>query len=372
MNTLFFELIRVSLGMQLCLSRTPRADEWARLYEMAKKQSLVGICFAGVQRLCDSESEYYCGMNELQFLTWMGMAAKIQQRNAVVDRQCVKVQQRLSADGLRSCVLKGQGIAALYTRSGLGQTCDLVGLRQSGDIDIWVDAPARDTLRWVNRISPTNEVNFLHTQLNVFEGTEVEVHFHPSGFRNISKNRKVWKWYEAHKEEQMKNRVMLSHGGEICTPTVAFNLVFLLNHTYSHFLSEGVGLRQVMDYYFALCSSDVCAQNVSKDLKALGMLNFAGAMMWVLGEVFHLDERKMICPVDEKRGRILLEEIVKGGNFGKYSSDYHSDENDTPVYRMMMGMKRSIRFFWSYPVDVLAIPVWRIWHWCWRRKNGYK
>ena len=107
---LFFELIQVAIGTRICLSRTPSADEWGELYAMAKKQSLVGVCFAGVQKLQTQRQE----PPEMLYLTWMGMAAKIQQRNEVVNRQCVELQKRLSANGLRCSILKGQGVAALY------------------------------------------------------------------------------------------------------------------------------------------------------------------------------------------------------------------------------------------------------------------
>lgn len=50
-NQLFFELIRIAIGTQERMTRPPTADEWGELYNMAKKQSLVGICFAGVQKL---------------------------------------------------------------------------------------------------------------------------------------------------------------------------------------------------------------------------------------------------------------------------------------------------------------------------------
>ena len=72
MNTekLFFDLIRVSIGQQVCLSHTPSADEWGELYAMAKKQSLVGVCFAGVHRLVGQQQE----PPEMLYLTWMGMA----------------------------------------------------------------------------------------------------------------------------------------------------------------------------------------------------------------------------------------------------------------------------------------------------------
>ena len=34
---LFFELIRIAIGTETCLSRQPFATEWQMLYEMAKK-----------------------------------------------------------------------------------------------------------------------------------------------------------------------------------------------------------------------------------------------------------------------------------------------------------------------------------------------
>ena len=81
MNKLFFEPIRVALGNADSLSLKPSDKEWRLLYDMAKKQSLVGICFAAVQRLPEDERP-----PEMLYLTWMGMSAKIQQRNEVVNR----------------------------------------------------------------------------------------------------------------------------------------------------------------------------------------------------------------------------------------------------------------------------------------------
>ena len=47
----FFELIRVAIGTRDSLSHIPKSKEWKALYDMAKKQSLVGVCFAALQRL---------------------------------------------------------------------------------------------------------------------------------------------------------------------------------------------------------------------------------------------------------------------------------------------------------------------------------
>ena len=135
MSTAFFELIRVSLGVQNSLSHIPSKKEWSKLYQMAEKQSLVGVCFAGLRRLgADADTGFsIIGMNKMQYLNWMGMAFSIQMRNEEVNRQCAELQTKLQSDDLRTCLMKGQGVALAY---GEQLSC----LRQSGDIDVWVDA----------------------------------------------------------------------------------------------------------------------------------------------------------------------------------------------------------------------------------------
>lgn len=127
---IFSELIQVAIGTRICLSHTPSVDEWGELYAMAKKQSLVGVCFAGVQRLQQQRQE----PPEMLYLTWMGMAAKIQQRNEVVNKQCGELTEKFQKDGFDVVVLKGQSCAKRYG--------SLSGLRQSGDIDAWVSGGA--------------------------------------------------------------------------------------------------------------------------------------------------------------------------------------------------------------------------------------
>lgn len=135
-NKIFFELIRLAIGNQDSLSRQPSADEWGVLYQMAVKQSLVGVCFAGVTELVNSDEGDFAGMPMQLYYQWLGNASKIQARNKVMNQRCVELQSRLTADEFRSCVLKGLGLAKYYG--------ELQSLRQSGDIDVWVNASKKD------------------------------------------------------------------------------------------------------------------------------------------------------------------------------------------------------------------------------------
>ena len=92
LNSIFYQLVRVSLGSQETLSRPPSEAEWETLYSMSKKQSLIGICFVGVQKLYNNDnpepitpnSHLYIipnqepitkNLDEVQYFTWMGTAA---------------------------------------------------------------------------------------------------------------------------------------------------------------------------------------------------------------------------------------------------------------------------------------------------------
>lgn len=385
---LFFELVRVALGTQDMLTRTPSAKEWKALYDMAKKQSLIGVCFAGLQRLCDSEKEDYCGMNEMLYLTWMGMAAKIQQRNEDVNAQCVELQERLSEEGFKSCILKGQGVAQLYPEN-------LKCLRQSGDIDVWIDAPMADIIRYARAINHKAHFDYLHVDLDVFKDTptssaqvtEVEAHYRPGCMYNLRKNRKLQKWFKENKQTQ----TLLLLGGEIEMPSVEFNLFYILHHAYRHLINGGIGLRQVMDWYFVLKSrnnaNDDDNDNFLSLLKQFGIMRFAKAVMWIILNVFEngasinsfdtaQDRRQpsSIIPIepDEKEGSFLLNEIMMGGNFGHHDNRKEKHKaNESKWEIFVRKAKMNIHLQTHYPSEVLSAPIYFVWHYFWKKKQIY-
>lgn len=364
-SNLFYELIRVAVGQQVCLSHTPSVDEWGELYAMAKKQSLVGVCFAGVQRLQAQRQE----PPEMLYLTWMGMAAKIQQRNEVVNRQCVQLGERLKSEGYSYCVLKGQGVAALYKVSRVSDgfiVSDLSALRQSGDIDVWISGSREKTLAYVQKVSPTNMVTMLHAELSVFPDTDVEVHFIPTYLRCPWKNRRLQAWFE---EFEGFEKFPIVNGFRV--PTDEFNLVFLALHIFRHLLGEGIGMRQLMDYYFVLKHvQDSDTRDRACDvLNSLGLGKFAGALMWICEKVFGLSKEAMLCAPDSTLGQMILQEIELAGNFGQH--DERSKDDESSWHRFWRTNATNLRFLWYFPEEVLCTPFYRVWHKCWQWKHGY-
>lgn len=361
-NELFFELIRVAIGTQDSLSYIPKPKEWKALYDMAKKQSIVGVCFAALQQLGTDADEGFAriGMSEMQYLTWMGMAAKIQQKNEVVNQKCVELQAKLSADGISSSILKGQGVAALYCEH-------LRGLRQSGDIDIYVSCGRKKAIEYARNLQGAVDWDYKHLHLQVFPDTEVEMHYVPEVFLNLWKNRELQKWFKDHQDEMFVSQ------GDFVTPSIEFNLFYILLHIYRHFLYEGVGLRQLMDYYWTLSVSplkgeDLKCSNAAKAVKLFGMMRFTKGVMWIMKEVFELAEQQMLVEPDEKEGRYILEEVMMGGNFGHHDERLQNSHSGkwSAISKIL---KHNLHLLAHYPTDVIWAPIWIVYHKIWKLMN---
>lgn len=373
-NGLFFQLIRVAIGAQETLSRLPSEAEWKLLFEMAEKQSLVGICFSGLQKLGADAVEGFLqiGMSEDLYLAWMSMAAQINMRNDVVNEQCVALQKRLAAEGIRSSILKGQAVAMLYGE-------DLRGFRQSGDIDIYVDRGREKAIEYARSIQGDVDWDYKHLHLNMFDtsvdpatSTAVEIHYVPEVLLNLRKNRKLQKWFKEHLEEMFMSTNFLN-SSNISTPSVEFNLFYILLHTYRHFLYEGVGMRQLMDYYFVLhasydnSKSDSNANLVAL-LKEFGMSRFASGVMWIMKEVFGMPEQLLLVEPDEKEGRYILSEVMTGGNFGKHKENRAYSKRKLGTF--VRVVKHNSHMLCHYPENVLWTPIYFIWHKCWKLINN--
>ena len=365
-NTLFFELIRVAIGTQKSLTRLPSEAEWEELFEMAVKQSLVGVCFSGLHDLGADSDEGYAriGMSENLFFNWMGMAAQINMRNDVVNGQCGTLQKRLAADGFRSCILKGQSNLIYYG--------ELESFRQSGDIDAWLDGGYKTITDYVQQVSPTKEINQHHAQFKVFDDTEIELHFYPLQLNNPLKQRVLDKFCDSQKERCLSNRITLCGDIEISAATTEFNLVFQLMHIYHHLFTEGIGLRQLMDYYFVLKSQQVTettCQLAKEVIHKLGFVRFAGALMWVLQNVFGLSQDKIIWMANEKDGKFLLNEIMLSGNFGHHDERVPKNMNYWKsfwylnTYNLRLSRFDHWSWFWT--------PIMRIKGFVWRKLHGY-
>lgn len=352
---LFFELLRGSIDGGGFLSHKPSTDDWQKLFDVAENQSVLGVCMAGLEAFNNQGQR---PPKEL-LLKWIGIAQQIEQRNKTVNRHCLELQKKLYDARLKYCMLKGQGNAQMY----IEKNPQLSFLRQPGDIDVWVDGGFDKVLQYVQEVSPTEEVNEQHVHFNIFDDTEVEVHYIPSRLSNPMYNRRLKRWFVEEAERQMNHRVPFVDR-EIVMPTTDFNLVYQMLHIYRHLFSEGVGLRQLMDYYVMLTTCSLSHEErryVLYYVNQFGLDSFAKALMWVLAFIFHLDESVMLWKPDERRGYFLLSEVLQMGNFGHGDNRFKLNAEDSHIKRYLKTVKSKFRFIKYFPSETLWQPINFFW-----------
>ena len=436
---IFFEFLRFCIGSAKEIPGSLKEVDWKELYAIAKKQCLVGVLFDGIKKL----PAEHVGMKKELLLQWMAESQILEKANVRLNDAAIHVSEWFRKKGFRTCILKGQGNALMYPNP-----CS----RTPGDIDIWVEGGDKRVISFVRSISPHSKACYHHIEFPSYKGVEVEVHYRPSFLLCFWHNRRLQKYYERVKEEQFSHRVMLGEQGEIAIPTVEFNLIFQLTHIYAHLMNEGIGLRQLLDYYYVLCdfykvyqksskitpslftlkegstshpdpltlrgeggnrptrcseplrskdggpskvspncagwdrrdaigdmtsataarssfaaNSSAAIDRVQKELKELGLWKFAGAIMYIMKEVFDMPASRLIVPPNETYGKFLLNEVLEAGNFGK-----HDDRNRfgrSQLGHNLQRVYRDMRLVRYFPAEALCEPLFRIWHFFWRMKN---
>ena len=452
--TAIFAFLKYCLGYKGDMSKIVARMGWQELYSFASKQAILGLCFEGIERL-GKEYPEELKQNPIGrelLMNWMGKAQQIRRQNMKVNVVAGKLFSMLRLDGLRCCILKGQGNALMYPNPYS---------RTPGDIDVWIDASRERIMEYAQKkFELGDDIRLQHLETSL-DGVPVELHFFPCSMNNPIYHARLQNWFKRNADLQCSNVVSLPDGaGDIAIPTSAFNVIYQLTHLYHHFFDEGIGMRQIIDYYYVVCDFYKVYQNFSKitpslftikegstshpdpltlrgeggnrptrcseplrskdggpskvspdcagwdrldaiedtssdsasitsvssafttdssastaldvvqrELKYLGLWKFAGAVMYMLHEALGLSEDKMIVPIDEKRGRLLLAEILNGGNFGRHFTKYGGFTHQSMGKKYFLKIWRNMHFVRYYPAEALTEPIFRTWHFFWRVKN---
>ena len=374
-DKLLIELIQVTTGRRGSLYRVPSSAEWNALYGLSLKQAVAGVCFSGVQQL---PKEQLLQMPVQLKLQWFALAERVKQRNVVMNQRCAELCRMLEKEGMRCAILKGQGVSTLYCNSDSKGDGRKLGLyRQSGDIDVWVDGGMEKVRSWCRERFGDVEYDYNHAHVPVFKDVEVELHWRVQSMTNLVKNRRLQRWLALEETNEMivggkADLILESLNPEISitVPSLEFNVFYLMLHCYNHEFSSGLGIRQLMDYYFLLMNfhgtNRDSITNINRMFREYGMERFVRAVMWIMQEVFGLERERLLCEPDEKEGRYILAEVMAGGNFG------HHDERIRKVGKgkwrsVLANLQHAMHMLRRYPSETFWMPIWMAYHFIWKR-----
>lgn len=351
--------------LQYCLNNklspeTLQNIDWNSLYSFGQKHAISGILFDGIKQL---PKEMTPPRNLL--LKWFSLSEQIRKRNVVLNNEASKLYKMFREGGLRCCILKGQGNALMYP--------DLYS-RMPGDIDIWVMAERERIMAFTKEHFGVEGMRFHHVEVDMGNGVTGEIHFFPLYMNNPIYNRRLQKWFKQIGDLQCSNiKELPDDAGIIAVPTTEFNVIYQMGHIFHHFFDEGIGLKQLIDYYYLLRENEANNKDeIRNKLKYFGLYNFARAVMYVEKEALGLEDKYLIAEPDVKRGKSLLDEILNGGNFGRHYTKYNGFTRKGMAEKYVLKIYRNMHFIKSYPAEALFEPIFRTWHFFWRLWNKNK
>lgn len=354
-NDHFFQVLRFSVGASKEMPSHLSSSEWRSIYEKAQQQSLLGLIFYGIEQCPSLSIEWKL------LLRWCALSERIRNNNVRTNTTAAELTARFKEQGFRTCILKGQGNTLNYPAPYI---------RSSGDIDIWVEGGTEKVLKIAREKFTCSKACYHHVDAGTFQGVEVEVHYRPSFMNNLIHNQRMQRWFEEMKEEQFTHEVNLPNdAGTIFVPTHAFNRIYQLAHIYNHLLHEGIGLRQIVDYYYVL-KQGFTAEEQAKEiqlLKHLGLYKIATAVMYVLKEILLLEDTYLLVPPNERLGLFVLDEIMQAGNFGQY--DTRVSHGGSQWNKNIRRLQRDIRLMRYFPSECLWEPIFRWYHFFWRQTH---
>ena len=368
----YFELLRFCLNEEKTVPECIKDINWHDLLEFATKQTIVGI-FVPIVLKEDKRVtiESYCGNkpSDEDVMEWVFEAHRLRKFSKIAFERTTKASEWFLENGFRNCILKGQGNALMYPDPML---------RSTGDIDIWCEGGSDKILAFTTQYYDT-EYNRLHVDFPMFKEIDVEVHFRPSSMKNPITNKKLWKYFDLVADKQFENLVTSADGKyKFFAPTNEFNAFYQLDHIFRHFIIGGVGMRQIIDYYYLLrkrYNEGVSPENNIKlrlTLKKFHLLKFAKAMMYIMRDILGLDEKYLYVEPNEKEGKFLLEEINIGGNFGKYETRLNKlNQANGHVKRFLIIEKFKMRLLKHYPSEAIWLPYGDLKNFFLRKKKDH-
>lgn len=306
-------MIQSAVGIREDISRIPMANEWPLLYIEIEKQAITGLTIYGLNILMGSNPVLKDSLSQEELLQWISVGEMIRQRNDLMNKAVVSLCRELEDMGVTFMLVKGQTLNAIYPEKGI---------RQSGDIDFIVHPDSWDkAYRYFADTIGEDKID-AHTEKHVEwekDGVAYEMHRWLNDFAT-KKHQQYWD--DVVMKEAWNNTWKVEiNGRAVSTLAPTYNALYVFVHLFYHFVNEGVGLRQFVDWALVLekYSKEISRDKLEAHLEGVGLKKAYCGLGAVLTDYLGLPEVLFpfeISEMDHKVAPKVVDNIIKVGNFG--------------------------------------------------------
>lgn len=342
----FLALVRAGLWEEEVLLSTFGDIDYKEVYRVSEEQSVVGLVAAGFEHLKDVKPP------QDDILTFVGTALQIEQRNFSINECVAWLIQKFKEEDIYALLVKGQGVAQCYERPFW---------RTAGDIDLLLDVPnykrAKMVLIPIAEHCDDEDAVALHQAMSI-RGIEVELHGRMPFEISHQGNKIVESVLIESLSKKRSTRNCIINDIEIPQPNVNDDIIIVFVHFLLHFFVEGVGLRQICDWCRMLWTykDSLNHELLDSRIREMGLMSewrvFAAIAVETLG--MPVDAMPFYKKGYSRRANVVLNRILKNGNFGHNKDLSYRVKYKGLKYKMVSLWRRFLDFFglvFIFPVD---------------------
>lgn len=332
--------------------------EWRDVMTLAERQGVLAIAVDGLQSLMEAHKGEFQAIKEnpAEWQIWLleniGQLTQCEVMNHQQKKVIAELSEMWSMEGIRMMVFKGQANAALYPKPEH---------RAVGDIDCWLFGAAEKG----DEIAKTHgaDVSFdwyRHSKI-AYKGETIENHRVMSHTRGSEKKQNM--------EDELRLMLnptdlsMIDGCGKAKMPSPQFNACFLTYHGLHHFTSEGLRMKQILDWaMFLQKEQDKVDWSQYNDFcKRYKLDRFASVMNFIASEYLGVQLNNSDIKVDGTFAEKIIQSTL-------YDDDYlfNSGKSDWTV-RWLLVKNMLTRDKWKYR-DIAQLNVWMQ---LWKNVTGF-
>ena len=328
--------------------------DWDKVIYLARQQTVMGLVAQAIPNLSVEFQP-----DATQNFKLHSTVTKIYQSHSLLNRKIAQVKRLMDDHMIHSVLFKGQGVALNYP---------VPMSRQCGDIDLYVGE--KNFLQAMDLLEPGVEHNVNdYKELKHFsvdsEGVHVELH----RIAEILPGKKADGLFQEWTVDELTGpyvRTVQFDGCDVNLPPVNFDVLYIMNHAWHHFINGGIGLRQLCDWslYLHRFHDQVDVEKLRFNLERFGLERAWKVMSSVCVRYLGLsaDECPLYTDGYESEAARVLEFIFNEGNFGKYSSSRNSKRPEGhfagKFHSFMLTNRRIVRLLEVSPREVFHSWIW--------------
>lgn len=302
-NELFFmNLISIAILDQTPIQNSVDID-WNEIYILAVRHQLVSLIYSAIVKL----NKLGIGPKKEIMTKWKNAAAKSLIDEELSIKKLEKVLEDLATTKTPIVLLKGLIIRNYYP---------MPQMRTMGDADIFIDNKHMETVRnLLLKFGYKNVASDFKHSMFTSEGL-LDIEVHTSLVKQQYKH-KTLKW-----EDTIWNGIcpIKKYNSQLYCLSLEDHLIYLCLHMANHLMSAGFGLRQLCDLVLYVKANDASINWVSfnKKIDMIGIVKFVNVLFTICNKLFNADMKVLCNGINsEKQVRYMIDNIIKGGIFGK-------------------------------------------------------